>query len=425
MNITLLMTYLIVFLGSVNLIRMAMFLIGSDIYELKQGLHKKRNKTQLALPKISVVVPAHNEEKLITRCLDSIFNNTYLKNKLEVIVVDDGSGDRTYQKVTDYKRKHNLSNLKVVRQENSGKANALNNGMRNYATGELIMCLDSDSYLDKNALFNAAQYFMDKHVMAVSSNVKIVEREGILNLLQRFEYLVCYQMKRAQTVFNIEYIIGGIGSTFRKSVLEKVGYYDGNTVTEDIDLTMKIINDGNKNNRVIYGADVVAYTEAVLDVKGLIRQRNRWKWGRCQTFLKNRKMFFNPNPKFSKALTYFYLPFAIFGDASYFLEPLLVLFILIMSIRYRDPFTILSAFVVISFYMLSNVIRENTLSGKEKLFYALIAPPMYFYFYLLSLVEYIALVKAIVNLPKLSKSISDNVCNWTHVDRPGTKLNTA
>jgi len=418
-----LLAILIVFFGAINLFRMAMFLIGSDIYGLLLSKGKKSRLTHF--PSFSVVIPAHNEEGTIIRAIDSVVNCDYPIDKRQIIVVDDGSTDRTPELVTQYLREHSLSksNVELVRQSNSGKARALNNGMRNHAKGKLIMCLDADSFLDKQALSNVASHFTNPKLAALSANVKIINGPGILNLIQRYEYLVCYQMKRAESLFNCEYIVGGIGSVFRKSVLEKIDYYDTNTVTEDIDLTMKILQKGNKIYQAGYGADVIAFTESVLNIKGLILQRFRWKWGRSQTFLKNWKMFFSKESIFTKSLSWFYLPFAIYGDIAYFFEPVLFVYILAISLYYRDPLTIISAWVVISTYISLNIMAEDTLPWKEKLKLVLGAPFMYPLLYILSFVEYVALIKSLLRLPSLRESINEDVCGWTHVERSALEIN--
>ena len=370
---------LIVISGAVNLLRMAMFLIGSDVYGL---ISAKRKKNPLQhYPDFSVVIPAHNEETTIIRAIESVVKCHYPEGRKQVIVVDDGSTDNTIKLVSDYVNKHPVDRVILVSQANSGKARALNNGIKNYAKGELVMCLDADSYLDPRALENAARYFAYENTVALSANVKIRKAPGLLNLVQRYEYLVCYQMKRAESLFNCVYIVGGIGSVFRKSALESVGYYDTDTVTEDIDLTMKILQKGNRNLRTLYGADVVAMTEGVMDLGGLVRQRFRWKWGRCQTFLKNRNMFLSRDTKFSKSLSWFYMPFAIYGDLAYLFEPILFLYILVVSIYYRDPVTIISAWMVITTYILINIMAEDTLTLKEKLVLIPGAPLMYFLLY--------------------------------------------
>lgn len=409
-------TLLIVFFGVVNLIRQTMFIVGSDLYAYKQTKSKKKTKRTI-LPYVSVIIPAHNEEKTILRAVRSIVRNKYPTNKREIIVVDDGSVDKTAEIIKHYQSVYGVKNLVVVCQEQFGKAHALNRGIIEHANGELIMCLDSDSYLSVDGLKKAVAYFADERVVAMAANVKIIPNPSLLNLIQRFEYIISYQMKRAQTFFNIEYIIGGIGSTFRKSVLEKVGYYDGNTITEDIDLTMKIVQLGNKENRIIYGADVVAYTESVLNISGLLRQRYRWKWGRSQTFLKNINLFFNRDKRFTKGLTFVYLPFAIFSDIAFFFEPLFVTFIFYIVFFYGSLFTLITTLSVISAYIILNILLEPTINTSDKIKYSFLAPSMYIFFYLLSFVEYVALIRGLVNLPKLRESISKGVSSWEHVAR--------
>lgn len=412
---------LIIFFGVINLIRMTVFIVGSDIYSYRSKKTLKNKTTKRFYPFVSIIIPAHNEEKTVIRAISSIVRNKYPRYKRQIVVVDDGSTDKTGELVKKYIDRYNVKNINLVRQKNKGKAAALNRGLKKHATGEVVMCLDSDSYLTRDGLKNASSYFQDEKVVAVSANVKIIPSGTFLNLVQQMEYLISYQMKRAQTVFNIEYIIGGIGSTFRKSALKKVGYYDGNTVTEDIDLTMKLLQLGNKNVRVIYGADVVAHTESVLNIGDLIKQRFRWKWGRSQTFLKNTNMFFSRDKRFTKGLSFFYLPYAIFSDIAFLLEPALVSYIFYIILRYGDIFTLAISLTIISIYISLNIFLENTLSKKEKVKFILLSPLMYFSFYILSFVEYLALLKSLLMLPRLKQSILKSNYNWSHVSRLGVK----
>jgi cellulose synthase/poly-beta-1,6-N-acetylglucosamine synthase-like glycosyltransferase len=409
--------YLIVFFGLVNLIRIAIFLIGSDIYQLKKAKYEKFKKRIYPLPTVSVIIPTHNEESTITRCVTSVITNSYPENKLQIIIVNNNSTDSTSLLVKKLIRQYPHHNLKLAHCSKAGKAHALNHGLKRHATGEIVMCLDSDSYIHPNAIRNAVEYFRNPKVVGLAANVKISPNQGIFNLIQRFEYLICYQMKRAESLFNIEYIIGGIGSTFRYQAISNVGFYDSNTVTEDIDLTAKLLSLGNKDNRVIYGSDVIAYTESVPDIHGLIRQRTRWKYGRSQTFFKNPSLFFGSPKKYTYGLSWIYLPLAIFFDIAFFFEPLMVGFILYLSIVYVEVTIILSALVVISSYIIFNILAEDTLTTKEKLYLIIISPTMYFYFYILSFAEYIALITTIIKLPTLRKELSKHVCSWQHVSR--------
>ncbi len=252
----------------------------------------------------------------------------------------------------------------------------------------------------------------------MAANVKIRPTSTIFNLIQQYEYIICYQMKRALTVFNIEYIIGGIGSVFRAKALRKVGYYDTDTITEDIDLTMKFLQNGNKKWKVIYGAKVIAQTESVMDLKGLIRQRYRWKFGRTQAFFKNRNLFFNTDKKHSKLLTWFNLPFAIYSDIAFFLEPFMISYIFYIILRYGDWITFLSAITVVGGYITMNVLMESTIPWRQRLRMAALAPTMYIFFYLLSFVEYVALIKGLVKLTTVKQSLETGGCGWQHVERP-------
>ena len=408
---------LVVALGVLNLSRMAIFLLSADIYSLRQRVRKRGRST--FLPTVSVVIPAHNEGKNIAACVASIVGNDYPRERLEVIVVDDGSTDNTAAVVRAYVPATPGPRVTLVSQANAGKAHALNNGMRNHATGEFVMCLDADSYLAADAITNAVAYFEDARVMALAANVRITRRGGLLNLVQVLEYIVCYQMKKAQTVLNVEYIIGGIGSMFRRAHLERIGYYDTNTVTEDIDITMKILRAGNKVVRVIYGADVIAYTEDPLHIADLIAQRFRWKWGRCQTFLKNRAMFFSWERKYTRGLVWVYLPFALLFELTFLLEPIVLAFILYIVVAYRDYVTLGSAIAVISFYMSMNILADETLPRAEKLRLVALTPLMYFAFYIIGFVEYVALIKTLLNIHTLRGSLAKSAQPWTSVKRLG------
>jgi len=416
-NLLPVLSLFIIFFGIVNLFRMAIFLIGSDIYSLRK--HRQHKRQPSYYPTISVIIPAYNEEKSIVNSVASVLSNHYPQEKIQVIVANDGSTDATKEVITKYILNNGIKNVIVFSQNNLGKAHALNNGIKKYATGDLVMCLDADSYIAKDALTRVVLYFEDEKVMAVAANTKIAKNSKILNFIQLFEYIIAYQIKKALTTFNIEYIIGGVGSTFRKSFLEKIDFYDTDTVTEDIDVTMKILRHGNKNVRVIYGSDVIAYTQGALTISDLIKQRYRWKWGRYQTFLKNKEMFFSKDGKHTKSLSWFFLPFALYSDFAFIFEPLTLLFMFYLVIAYNDISTIISAISVMSFYMSMNVMGEETIKAKDKLMLILLAPIVYTLFYVLSLVEYVALIKSLCRILHLHKSLKENKSNWQPIKREG------
>ena len=228
------LSYCVLVLGLVNLLRLAIFMVGADLYDIcKAG----GNRAKAAFrPFVSVIIPAHNEEVCIIRTVESVLANDYARKR--IIVVDDGSTDSTYSKLRHFKKGHNLPQLTIVRQKNGGKATAINNAFKNHTHGSsLVMVLDADSLLDKSAISRMVEHFRDKNVVAAAANVKVIDSLQVLTLAQRLEYVVSHRMKRALTVFNMEYIIGGVGSTFRKSMVRTCNYYDTDTITEDIDFT--------------------------------------------------------------------------------------------------------------------------------------------------------------------------------------------
>ena len=415
-----LITY-IIGMSAFNIIRMTIYLVGSDVYSVKHARTANARRGQRPYrPTVSLVVPAHNEASIITETLECLAKIDYPKSKLQIILGNDGSTDGTSKIIQKFIKAHKDEvNMVLYGQRNGGKANVLNNAIKSKATGTLVMCLDADSLIAPDAIKKAVAYFHDKRVVAMASNVNIIENGTILGLAQRFEYIIAYHMKKAQTIYNIEYIIGGIGSMFRRKKLEEVGYYDTNTMTEDIDLTMKIIAQGSKKDRVVYADDCVTYTEAVPSFKSLITQRYRWKFGRMQTFYKNYRLFFARGNRYSKALTWFILPYAVLMELLFILEPVVVTFIIMVSIYFRSPNTLLAALVVISSYIWVCVWSSNHLSIKDRVRLTLFAPSMYIIMYLMSIVEYAALMKALVHLPGVADSVSGKRTTWISPERSG------
>jgi biofilm PGA synthesis N-glycosyltransferase PgaC len=417
MDFSLFFYYLIAVLSLLNLVRVLVMLVGSDIYDIHQIMRRRRSGALRAYkPLITVVIPAYNEETGVIRTLESVLANSYTKR--QVIVVNDGSTDRTLQVLRNYRRRH-PGEFTVVNQSNSGKAVAINHAVRDYAKGKLVMVLDADSVLHPDGLQRMVAHFRDRYVIAASSNVKVLPSKSILGITQRFEYLISYRMKRALSTFRMEYIVGGVGSTFRRSALLRVGLYDTDTMTEDIDLTVKLIaHYGNRRWRVHYAADVLTYTEHVIRFRSLIRQRFRWKFGRLQTLLKHSTLFFGRSKKHTKQLTWYQLPYALFGEFILLLEPILVGFIVAVVVLYGDFTSLVSVYAIVTTFIFLIVLGEGSESFRSKLGLSLMLPLMYFLLYILSIVEFVALMRSLYNSRKLfRRELTEG--KWEHVERTG------
>lgn len=428
--------YILLTANIVSLVHLGFFLAGANFYDVRalRRAHRARKLLQSGVrprrsyyPLVSVIVPAHNEETGIVRTLDSLRLSSY--SKVEIIVVDDGSTDKTAQVVRNYitklpmkrtssklvrrsrvsrlERLSSRQNVKgypviFVHQKNGGKGSAVNNGIKNYARGTLVMCLDADSLIHPEAIANTVKHFQDRQVIGVAANVRIMGK-GWLGTLQRFEHMIGYRSKKFYTVTNSEFIVGGVASTYRKSVLKKVGYYDTDTQTEDIGLSMKLVSMlGNRDKRIIYASDVVAMTEGVLSYRGLMKQRYRWKLGSLQNMYKYRKMIFRTRDhKYSKMLTIYRLPVALLGESLLLLEPILLSYVTYLSFHKHSPAIFLGAYATITAYTLWTIWPDEHMTAKQKLRMSGSAFVIYLLFYAMTFVQLMAIYKCLRNYRKI------------------------
>lgn len=413
-----LLLYVITILGGLNLLRIAIMLIMTEVHEMQEYLKNKKNVPERTpRPWLSVVIPAYNEELGIVKSVASVCANTY--PHFEVIVVDDGSKDKTSQRVRQYMKKHPKHRVKLVRQKNAGKAHALNNGITNHARGSLVMCLDADSTMDADAIEKTVRHFnANPKLMAMASNVHVTSKWSVYGLMQKFEYMLSYRMKRALNALGSEYIIGGVGSTFRKNFIKKIGLYDTDTMTEDIDLTLKAVSMGNKEYQLGYGYDVHTYTQGVLNLPDLIKQRFRWKFGRMQAFLKHRQLFFNRDKKYYRTLTMLQLPYAIIGELALLTEPVFVGFIVYNVLQYGDIYPVYWIMGFMTFYMGAIVLNDRDIPRTQRLKMFAQTPVVWLLFYILTFVELCALIKCMARLPRIRRTMAKkDASSWEHVAR--------
>jgi cellulose synthase/poly-beta-1,6-N-acetylglucosamine synthase-like glycosyltransferase len=235
---------------------------------------------------VSVIVPAHNEERIIERCIQCLLENDYLKK--EIIVVDDGSTDKTYQIARTYSQK---GLIKLVRREQASgkKAKAVNLGLR-LAKGDIILVVDADTLLEVTAISHMVKYFADPEVGAVAGNVRVGNQINLLTKLQAYEYVMAMEMgRRYQALLGLLLIIPGSFGAVKREIIGSVGAYDIDTITEDFDLTVKI---HKLRKKVKFAWDAIAWTIVPEKLRALIRQRTRWDMGQMQTLRKHRNIFF-------------------------------------------------------------------------------------------------------------------------------------
>lgn len=416
---TAIMFYLFVVMGLINVMHFGFNIVGANIYDIKQNRQALKNKPKRRKKElVTILIPAHNEAKAIIRCLDSVRKSSY--RKIEIIVIDDASTDTTRKLVRAYIYRYNYRNIRLMyRQKNGGKAAALNHALRNKSVkGDLVMTLDADSILHKQAIKTAVEYFQDPTVAGVATNVRIIDNFSVLGLLQKFEHMIGYRSKKFYTLTNSEFIVGGVGSIYRKEILKKVKFYDQDTVTEDIGLSLKVVSLGNKQNRIVYASDVVAMTEGVQTFSDLMKQRYRWKMGSMQNLIKNRTLLANASNKYSRILTFYRLPMAFFGEIMVLMEPSILLYIIYLSIHFHNPSLIIGAYLTITLYVLWNLWPDEHTSIRRKLKLTIYAPFMYFIFYIMNAVQFSAVVRCIFNFNQVLRK-QNNTSHWDSPQRSG------
>ncbi|MEM3408077.1 MAG: glycosyltransferase family 2 protein [Candidatus Micrarchaeia archaeon] len=345
----------------------------------------KRTKYE---PTVSFIIPAYNEEETILDTIKSVLKSDYPKDKIEIIVVNDGSTDKTAEVVKTIKDKR----VKLINKKNSGKADSLNKGIEK-AKGEIIVTLDADSYIEKDSLRKMISYFKDD-VAAVTSAVKVKERENMtfLEKLQRLEYLFTIFNRRLFAMINGVYVTPGPFSAFRREIFDIVGGFDPNNIMEDQEIALRI---QAANYKIESCMDAVVYTDVPKDFSSFMKQRERWHRGGFRNVL---KYAYTINPKYGD-----------FGVFVMFYSVLSIILLIVVSLAVAtavskgnflvfdkllltiEPIHILSAIVLIITLAWTVIalkeMKENRIKKRDLIIYTIL------YCYLITLFMFIAIFK--------------------------------
>lgn len=245
---------------------------------------KFRDFLDSELPKVTVIIPAYNEEKTIKRTIESALSLEYPKEKLEIIVVDDGSKDGTYGIAKKFEGKR----LKVFTKKNGGKSTAMNFAIPK-AKGEIIVTMDADSYATPSALRKMVNYFTTPNVMCVTPSMAVNNPKGFWQRLQQAEYLVGIFLRKSFSTMNAIHVTPGAFSSYRKEFFEKYGGFDAKGhLTEDMEMALRIQANGYSLRCC---DDAVIYTNVPDNFKDLLIQRRRWYYGWMHLLLTYRRLF--------------------------------------------------------------------------------------------------------------------------------------
>ena len=259
---------------------------GSIIYV---GFKKSRrliasHRQNVGYPTYSIIVPTKNEELVIDRCLSRFLEIDYPKDKLQIIVVDGNSTDSTLKICSEYAGKFPQMFKVISEKESNGKPAALNLALQ-YASGEIVGVFDADSFPEKEVLRKVSAYFDEKQVMAVQGKTtSINEKDNFLTRVISVEEKAWYQaLLTGREKMQLFVPLNGSCQFIRSNVLNELGGWDENSLTEDIELALRLVE---KKHLIRYAPDVTSAQETPNCLRDLVKQRVRWYRGYMETSLK-------------------------------------------------------------------------------------------------------------------------------------------
>lgn len=295
----------------------------SFLFLLLWGSNGKRRDGRLETwPTVSILVPARNAGESIGNTVKNLFQLEYPKRP-EILVIDNGSSDDTAALAR-------RAGARVVSEPAVGKARALNTGLR-LANGEIVVIVDSDSYPEKAALLKSVPLFSDSRVAAVTSKIFVLRPSGLLGRLQQIEYAMIAWIRRMSEYVQGIYATPGPFALYRRALILKVGGFDANNMTEDIEIAWRLMNRGWK----IAMSPAVAFTSVPGRWSRWWRQRIRWNVGGIQCSIKYRSAMFRSG---SGTFGWFVVPLFIISYPLSLLALSLLVWMLYLSLANHGLF---------------------------------------------------------------------------------------
>ncbi len=268
------------------------------------------------LPTFSVVVPVKNEGKIVGRLFKALSKLDYPKEKVQIVVVEDGSTDDTLSVCQEF-QSHRENVVVLNRQISNGKPSALNFALK-HCTGDFIAVFDADNVPAPDSLFNAVKYFDDPSVAALQGrNLTINSAQNMLTQFIAYEEAIwCESYLRGKDTLDLFVHLKGSCQFVRRSVLERSVGFDETTLSEDMEMSARLTHDGYK---IRYGGDVCSWQESPSTLKSLFSQRTRWFRGTMEVAFRYGKLMTKPSLKNLDAEMTLFAPFIVMASlACYF-----------------------------------------------------------------------------------------------------------
>jgi len=255
------------------------FLLTTLSYYFLIFIKRKKPEQVHKFSSITVIIPAHNEERYIAEAIESVLEADF-DGKKQIIIVDDGSIDKTYEIASKYK------GVKVIKTKHSGKANSINRALK-FSKGDLIAIVDGDSYINKDALKIMTNEVERKNVVAATGIVKVRNRKKFICMWIHIEQLYNSLMRLLFSKINANIVTPGPLSMYRRKNVIEAGGFSTRGFSEDIDITIRLIRKGYK---IGFAERAVAETNMPYDIKGFLRQRTRFARGMLNIFKRHMQL---------------------------------------------------------------------------------------------------------------------------------------
>ena len=234
-------------------------------------------------PSVTICTPAYNEEDTIAMTIESVLDVDYPEDKLDYVVVNDGSTDRTREEIEKF------DDVNAVHQENQGKGAAVNKALHR-SDSDLFAVVDADSYLGEDSLKNIIAE-MDDDMEGIASAMKVKDPGNLLQKAQRVEYIVSIFLRKTLGIVDSIQVAPGPLSVYRRETLEGLGGFDPESRVEDQEICFRLHDRGLKLGHSWSGE---VYTVAPDSLKKFYNQRYRWQRGSMEEMINYRHMILNP-----------------------------------------------------------------------------------------------------------------------------------
>jgi len=375
-----------------------------DFCKKRQKTHKKRVLEE-HFPSFSIVLPVKNEERVIERLLNSLSTLNYPVNKREVIIVEDGSTDKTNEICMNYAKEH--ANIKILHKPvSNGKPSALNFGLA-HAKGDIVAVFDADNVPAHDALLAVVDYFEDPKVAAVQGRTTSINpKENMLTQFIAYEEAVwCEAYLRGKDVLNLFVHLKGSCQFIRRDVLQQLQGFDEDVLSEDMEISARLVEN---NYKIRYASDVVALQESPPNLKTLFHQRTRWFRGTMQVAFKYGRLMTKVSRINFDAETTLFAPFILVASLAPYLAAFLV-FSTFWSLNVVWGFVVQFGMLTTTLTMLICGLALIYVSKPRKVRSLLWLPFVYCYWSLQAFIALYAMILIVFRRPQV----------WTKTDKKG------